>query len=108
MKKVKKKAQINEIKDRSISLLSKKFILFFIVFIIATVFRWFDKMPANYTVIVWIGVPTIYAFWNVVNKLINQITLKDIKDVLKKRKRITFENNEIDEGDVEDVEQEPE
>lgn len=73
--------------NRTIGLLSKKFILFTLIFVISTVFRWFDKMPAKYTAIIWISVGIIYGFWNVVNKLINQLTLDDIKDFFGRRRR---------------------
>ena len=85
-----KEKRNDEVKERTISFLSKKFQLYFVVFIISVIFRWFEKIPAKETLIIWILVPTLYAFWNVVNKLINQVTVKDIKDVVNRKNRFSF------------------
>lgn len=68
-------------KERLISFMSKKFLVFFIVLVLSSVFCWFGKMNEKYTMIIWISSSIFYGFWNVIQKLIDQLTIKDIKDI---------------------------
>lgn len=72
----------DEIKERFLSFFGKKFLIFFVILILASVFCWFGKMNEKYTMIIWIMTSVFYGFWNVLQKLVGQITLSDIRGLL--------------------------
>lgn len=72
----------DEMKERFLSFFGKKFLIFFVILILASVFCWFGKMNEKYTMIIWIMTSVFYGFWNVLQKLVDQITLGDIRSIL--------------------------
>jgi len=67
-------------------LLSRKFLLFLLTFIVASLFCWFGKITGSQAIIVWLTVSIVYGLWNIIENKAQELTIKELKDLIEQIK----------------------
>jgi len=60
------------------SFVSRKFIMMIVIFIVSCIFLWFEKIGEKSAIIVWLTTGFSYGMWNILEKLISNISIRNI------------------------------